>query len=380
MNFYEPGNHLVELKAEWDNYRFNRYPKFVTHNTIGNGPVGVPVFSFHDVEQEPFEEKLDYLKTNGYETVTADEHLDLADKETRDRVVMLTFDDGLASLWKVAYPALKKYGMKAVAFVLPGDTNDAGAPRGPFADDGDDDALCTWPELAAMRDVIDIQSHNLRHWVMFVSGRVECFYTPAMDKVWSRINLPVVNNDGEDGFGKSFPVGTPFYEMDSRLSDMRRVFEPASVRNRLGQFVADHGGDDFFKDKSWKARLMAEHANAAAGLDFRRETGGEREESILKMMAESKRILEQRLPGHSVKHLCFPFGIGGKTAVRMVEQAGYSAMYWGVSTPSYARDCATLRSVTRIKDDYIFRLPGRGRWSLGKIFSLKIRRRSGFDR
>ncbi len=378
MNFYEPGNHLVELKAEWGNYRFNRYPKFVTDNTTGAGPIGVPVFSFHDVERETFEKKLDYLKTNGYETVTGDEYLELAGKDTRDRVVMLTFDDGLASLWKVAYPVLKKYGMKAVAFVLPGDTNDADAPRGPFSDGADDDTLCTWPELAAMRDVIDIQSHSLRHWVMFVSDRLECFYTPAMARVWSRINLPVMNNDGGDEFDKNFPVGTPFYEMDSRLSDRLRVFEPASVRDRMGQFVADHGGDDFFRDKSWRAKLVAEHETAVAGSDFRRETDAERDESILEMMAESKRILERRLPGHSVKHLCFPFGIGGKTAVRMAQRAGYAAMYWGVSTPPYARDCATLRSVTRIKDDYIFRLPGRGRWSLWKIFSLKMRRRSGF--
>ena len=37
-----------------------------------------------------------------------------------NKSVLLTFDDGRGTLWSVAYPMLKKYGMKATAFIVPG--------------------------------------------------------------------------------------------------------------------------------------------------------------------------------------------------------------------------------------------------------------------
>ena len=39
-----------------------------------------------------------------------------------DHVTLLTFDDGRASVWSVAYPLLKQYGMRGVCFLIPGCT------------------------------------------------------------------------------------------------------------------------------------------------------------------------------------------------------------------------------------------------------------------
>jgi len=58
---------------------------------------------------------------NNYRTLKADELHDLITekKKYKKKVVALTFDGGLRSLWSVAYPILKKYGLNAISFIVP---------------------------------------------------------------------------------------------------------------------------------------------------------------------------------------------------------------------------------------------------------------------
>ncbi len=380
MNFYGVSDHLVRLKAEWDNFRHGRYPEFVTQLKTGKAPETIPVFSFHDVDADQFESQLRYLKRNGYETLTADEYLERVDKTRNVRVVMLTFDDGYASVWNVAYPLLKKYGMNGVAFVLPGETKDAEAPRARIAGSAgsdNDEPLCVWPELAAMSGVLDIQSHSLYHWIMFVSQKLACFYTPKIRDRWLNIDLPIGRDNGTDNLERDFPLGTPFYDMDSRLSDKKRIFEPLNIREACAKHVAENGNEDFFNKNGWRKELTAVHDKAASNARFVEETDEERIESISRCLFESKNIIEEKLPGHKVDHFCFPFAIGGKTALKLAQKAGYRAVYWGVSAPDYTKEFTGVRHVTRIKSDYIYRLPGEGRRPLSKLLLAKLIRRFG---
>ncbi|VAX17959.1 hypothetical protein MNBD_NITROSPINAE02-514 [hydrothermal vent metagenome] len=343
MNFYAPQNHLAELRAEWDNFQQELYPDFVTRKRPANVPDKTPVFSYHDIDQQEFEAHLEFLKRNGYKTVTADEYLDRGEKAKGERVVMLTFDDGYASVWKVAYPLLKKYGMKGVAFILPGETKEAEAPRGAGDRDDTGEPLCTWPELEAMRGVVDVQSHSLYHFIMFTSDKVEIVYDINIKNRWPKKDLPLVRVDGVDDIERSYPLGSPFYGMDSRLSDVRRLFTPAETSDPENK--------------------------------FREESGSEQEEAVRACFVESKKIIEGKLPGHSVSHFCLPFSIGGRLAIKSAIEAGYRALYWGVTPPVYAAEFPEIRHVTRIKSDYIYRLPGDGRKSVATIFLAKFMRR-----
>jgi len=58
---------------------------------------------------------------NNYRTLKADELHDLITekKKYKKKIVALTFDGGLRSLWSVAYPILKKYGLNAISFIVP---------------------------------------------------------------------------------------------------------------------------------------------------------------------------------------------------------------------------------------------------------------------
>ncbi|MBI5816618.1 MAG: polysaccharide deacetylase family protein [Nitrospinae bacterium] len=380
LNFYGPKNHLAALACEWENFTRGGYPPFVTQWRTEPVPPTIPVFSFHDVTPQALEARLSYLAANGYRTITGDEYIAREGKSAGERLAMLTFDDGRASLWTVAYPLLKKYGMKGVAFVLPGEIKEAAGarPQTPGAAGG---LLCTWPEITAMPDVFDVQSHSLTHLIMFVSPDVAAFYNPRIKRGWSRIDRPVTSEGGVDNLERDYPLGTPLYQMDSRFSNHRRMIEPASVRQACAEHVEANGGERFFGKTGWKDELMAVHSRAAAQALFVTETEAGQAESMAFALAESKRILEERLQGHKVRHFCLPFGVGCKLAVEAAAKTGYDAVYWGARPAEFLEKLGSRpKNVGRLKDDFIFRLPGQGRKTLLETLFSKFLRRFGFSK
>jgi len=123
---------------------------------------GVPVFCYHVIHHDTFHADLSFLKHNGYTTLTADELLDHlgSRKAAPPRSVVLSFDDGHLSLYEVAYPLLKAFDYKAVAFICPG------LHRDRDADDAQPDGgLCDWQQVRQMHDsgCVDFQPHTLGH-------------------------------------------------------------------------------------------------------------------------------------------------------------------------------------------------------------------------
>jgi peptidoglycan/xylan/chitin deacetylase (PgdA/CDA1 family) len=122
----------------------------------------IPVFCYHNLNQESFESDLKFLLANNYRTIDAQTLVDHVNgtEAAPPRSVVLSVDDGARSLFDVGLPLLKKYSMKAVAFI---------APR--FHRQDDDvspdfgERLCTWGELHKMHEsgCIDIQSHTYEH-------------------------------------------------------------------------------------------------------------------------------------------------------------------------------------------------------------------------
>ncbi|VAX16562.1 hypothetical protein MNBD_NITROSPINAE01-1621, partial [hydrothermal vent metagenome] len=322
MNFYETGSHVAEVAFELKNLASGKYPRFVTK--FGNGwkLPEIPVFSFHDVHPEKFEAQLKFLQDNGYETLNATEYGACSNGSgDSGRKVLLTFDDGRDSLWTVAYPLLKKYKMKAVAFVLPGEIKDAEAPRrtfdGSYGDIENDDELCSWPEVEAMGDVIDVQSHSDTHFIMFTSSKVVDFFSPRIKQKWMEIEWPVINSKTAQ---RDYGLGTPFYEMDSRLSGSLRMLEPEPIREACQQFVKENGNEQFFNRKNWFSELSHVHNEALSKAVFKTETAEQKESAIRKVLANSKKTLEEKL-GKQIEHLCLPFGIGGETTLKLAGEA-----------------------------------------------------------
>ena len=98
-----------------------------------HGPdVPVPVLLYHDITPEPvsergmvvtaseFEAHKKTLKEHGYTAITVEELLlNMTGKGSLpSRPVLITFDDGYESVYKQAYPVLRRVGMRATAFVV----------------------------------------------------------------------------------------------------------------------------------------------------------------------------------------------------------------------------------------------------------------------
>ena len=377
MNIFEKRNQLAEINAEWYNYKNNLYPGFVTSSREESVPEDIPVFSFHNISSEDLIQKLNYLVTNGYDTVNSDEYIYLNGKSNGNRLVMLTFDDGLLSLWTVVFPLLRAYQMKAVAFVLPGEIDQMELSETDPEQPERDSLLCSWRQLEAMTEVVDIQSHSLYHWLIFDSSRVSCFFTPQIRSNFQKIDWPIPHRLGKDRPQRDIGLGAPIYTTNSRLSGSLRVFESEEVAGALTSWVDKKGGEDFFASRNWESELKREYTRLAGEAALETETPDQRLKSVTNCFNSSKEILDNRL-GKEVRGFCFPFGIGSPEAEKMALEAGYSAVYYGVR-PSYDESEAVpldgLRRVTRLKDDYLYRLPGNGRKSLMRILYEKAERR-----
>jgi len=106
------------------------------------------------VSRRGFERQMEYLVARGYRTVTLDDvhEWQMGRRVLPAKSVVLTFDDGEASVYKYAYPILKRYGLRATAFVV---TSRVGTVW--------DGMRCMdWGQLRDMQEngVFDIESHT----------------------------------------------------------------------------------------------------------------------------------------------------------------------------------------------------------------------------
>ena len=89
-----------------------------------------PVIMYHDIRPDPhnymdvtvkdFAAQLDWLKQNGWKTLSIDEFIEITKfgKAFPKKSVLLTFDDGYKGVYTYAIPELKKRDMKATFFIL----------------------------------------------------------------------------------------------------------------------------------------------------------------------------------------------------------------------------------------------------------------------
>lgn len=72
------------------------------------------------VTAEQFDKHLSYLKKSGYKTITFEEALEIKRNRSEGKFVIITFDDGYEDNYRLAFPILKKYGFKAIIFLVAG--------------------------------------------------------------------------------------------------------------------------------------------------------------------------------------------------------------------------------------------------------------------
>lgn len=382
-----------QAKEAWEVPRdllLGRYPEFVTGGPLPRGDV--PVFVFHSLEPHSFARKLRHLAANGYATLSADEYFRVLMGAGRapERAVLLTFDDGRGSIWTVAYPLLRRFGMKGLVFLVPGRLRSRKGPPEPtwaeveaaqaraeavLAREGGEGALLYWEEVEELSrsGLLDFESHTLSHARIHTAPQVVGFVTPDLRRGYAAFDVPLVCAGDRDLVGEEVPLGAPVLRSQPRTSEALRFYEDPDLRRDFVRTVAENGGEAFFSRKGWEQTLRRLLRRREIG--GRLETPDEREAAIRTELAESKRLIEERT-GKPVHHLCYPWHTAGPTAQRLAREAGYRTAFCGkVGGVPLTRPGGDPHAVARIGEDYLELLPGRGREDLKTVLYRKWSRR-----
>jgi len=145
-------------------YRRDRVPALVYHRFLPKAEVEKgeiinhePTYVSYDTT---FAEQMKYLHDAGYTTISLDDFVAFQDgrKSLPAKPLLLTFDDGFMSVYRYAFPVLKRYRMKATIFVTPDPESENFKKHAPL------DVPLTPAQMQEMSDSgIAIESHGMTH-------------------------------------------------------------------------------------------------------------------------------------------------------------------------------------------------------------------------
>jgi peptidoglycan/xylan/chitin deacetylase (PgdA/CDA1 family) len=333
-----------------------RYPRFVFGGGVGQV---LPVFHFHEATRATLEPSFAYLVENGYRTVDSAAVAALArdGRHPGPRTVVLAFDDAWASLWLVVGPLLRRFGLRAVAYAIPGRIADAPSVR-PTADEGPVDAAAadraqnpfvTWPELRALSSagLVDVQSHTWSHSMMFSGDVVIGRNGPALASE-PMLNRPRADDGRDLEFLTPDRLGFPLFQRRSRMSDGRRFYPDPEECARLETLAGDEVS-------------MVPFAGKIKG---RWETPEEQRRDIEHELAASRETLEAHLRAQ-VRHVCLPWGVSGARTRAALERTGFLTAFANRLGGRFAVASGDQPySLKRLNERYVFALPGHGRRTL----------------
>lgn len=351
------------------------YPPFVTGGALGRDEI--PVFVFHSLEPHAFGANLSFLHDNGYVTLSAAEYLEAltGSRPAPEQAVLLTIDDGRASVYSVGLPLLRRFGMKAVVFLVPsrvGDEPPRAIAEGTLAAPSANEGFLSWSEIEilARTGLFEFESHSLSHARVHVAPKVVDFVGPGAREGYRSLDVPRIHEGGGDVPVADIPLGTPLLASEPRLGEALRFFEEEAARSAAVRRAAD---ESLFANPQWREELRRLTPDPVAG---RFETAEEQAAAIRRELLGSKTLIEERT-GRPVSHLCYPWHVSGPTSERIAREAGYRTAFSGkVKGVPVTRPGGDLSRIARIGEDWLETLPGKGRRSAFSVLRSKWRRRA----
>lgn len=229
----------------------------------------IPIFIYHDINRELFDEELKFLSANGYRTLSSSE-LFQQNFSAFSKNVCLRFDDCRIDCRIIAHPYLKKYSYKAVMFVCPEFINSHSQTSNA---ESCGMKYCSWEQLREMvhEGTADIQNHSMEHELVFVSDRVIDFERPYLD---GKALYPKFLSAQ-----KTPQWGIPIYEYKWKGAVETEFLPKREISSACADFVNRNGGIDFFMEKSWKRKISRFYESVAKNdrgkytkIDFDRES------------------------------------------------------------------------------------------------------------
>lgn len=134
---------------------------------------------------------------------------------------------------------------------------------------------------------------------------------------------------------------------------------------------------EFFRRPGWRRILREEVVERWPPSERGRfESGEERDEAVRREFDESKRRIEERLPGKTVSHLAYPWHRGSALADRLAAETGYRSVLYGSHLQREGGNDGGILRIRRLPERYLMRLPGIGRASLMRALGTARRKES----
>jgi len=325
----------------------------------------LPVFHFHEVTPNGFKPFLHHLREHGYQTLSVEDFLAFVchGKDKPPRSVLLCFDDAWTSLWTVAAPLLRQYGMQAVTFAIPGRVERDAPIRPTLAEKadlqtfGDDSEIpfANWAELRELdrEGVVQVESHTYSHHMVPISTQPLGVWSREVLDQTPLLSRPVVVEDGQVRALEARDAPQPRFLMRSGMSDARSIqLEPewlATFQKRAAEQQDTLGDGPPVSGSSFLGSLPK--------VSYTEESIYERDKRIRREIIQGKELLEEQL-GRPQRVFCFPWAVAGKTALQQVEQAGYAASFGDrLFGKRYVRRQSDRFSLMRLKHQWILKLP-----------------------
>lgn len=178
---------------------------------LGSVIFGMPALGPREFWTTPvgeFEKHLRYFRDSETVVMTLDEVADLVEsgRDLPARAVVLTIDDADQSVYKLAYPLLEKYGMRAHLFV----------PTAKVGGTWSELDVCTWDQLIEMEAsghiIVESHTRDLHFKVRAGSGLEPVFFHP--DKVPDEARLRDMSDLAR------FARSVPRIELPENLDDL----------------------------------------------------------------------------------------------------------------------------------------------------------------
>jgi peptidoglycan/xylan/chitin deacetylase (PgdA/CDA1 family) len=134
------------------------------YHKVGDSPKGSRLAKLW-VCAADFRRQMAYLKSHGYTSLLFTELHDaeLGRRPMPQRPCLITFDDGYANNFEVAFPILQEFGMKGNIFLVYETVERHNAWHDPATEPWQ--RMLTWDQVSMMQDsgVIEFGSHTMRH-------------------------------------------------------------------------------------------------------------------------------------------------------------------------------------------------------------------------
>ncbi len=314
----------------------------------------VPVLLYHhinydndvlSISPELFEEQLKFLKAEKYVSIGTQElgEFMTTGKKEFDKAVVITIDDGYLDTWVYAYPLLKKYGFKAIVFIVSWNVEEdeflgfnlddyyKGKIKKEMIPDCSanfiiengvrkklERRLC-WREIREMEHsgIIDIEPHSKFHRKVYSSDTPTGFnYPKESSSAWSMVK-------GDERFG------TPDFEKKPEFI-AKEFVAYQDLRDRLAQYVVENGYLTFFKKENWEDELqkILNDYKVEKNTDKIGEWESEEQQKV-----RIKQDLEISMGevGWEVKKVCesfsWPWGAYNDISLRIAKEVGFKYLF-----------------------------------------------------